>query len=114
MSSKGEPCLLGTNVVRPLGLMVPVHRVPVRGGLGIRKCAPSVTRVCLVRSLPCTILRTAQLREQISNAAPVPFEPGAAWNQYVCEDLPENDDKTKLVVQNPLGKPIKLAGSVWI
>ena len=31
-TAKGEPCLLGTNVVTPLGLMVPSESVEARGG----------------------------------------------------------------------------------
>ena len=31
-AAKGEPCLLGTNIVMPLGLMVPSEGEEARGG----------------------------------------------------------------------------------
>ena len=50
--AKGEPCLLGTNVVMPLGLMVPSKGVEARGGpRGSPPGAPptaDTAQVCLV------------------------------------------------------------------
>ena len=121
LAFKGESCLLGTNVVMPLGLMVPDNRLEARGGLGVPK---SAARVCLVgvQRVPghCAVVLTAQLQEPISNATPVLFEPDPGWvaeTDLRVEDSllqPEDDGTIKLVVHNPLGEPRKLADPALI
>ena len=89
-AAKGEPCLLGTNVVMPLGLMVPSEVMKARGG---QSASPPVTpltvtttnsaRVCLVgvQRAPsrCATVVTAKLQEPVTEETFVLFEQDQKW-----------------------------------
>ena len=82
-----EACLLGTNVVIPLGLMVPDEGVEARGGTeqpsGVVPRAVSQAPVRLVRAqrIParCAVVVTATAKETLPVGAPALFEPGQEW-----------------------------------
>ena len=89
-AAKGEHCLLGTNIVMPLGLMVPSEGVEARGGqsASLPVAPPTVTttnsaRVCLVgvQRVPsrCATVVTAKLQEPVTEGPSVLFEPDKKW-----------------------------------
>ena len=88
-AAKGEPCLLNTNVVMPLGLMVPSEGVEARGGQSVSPCAAPPTansaRVCLVgvQRVPshCATIVTAKLQASVTKESPILFEPDNAWTR---------------------------------
>ena len=127
-AAKGEPCLLGTNVVMPLGLIVPSKGVEARGGYNASPCAAPPTassaQVCLVgvQRVPsrCATIVTAKLQAPVTKESPILFEPNNAWtgeSESQIEDSlvqPDSEGKIKLVVRNPSPEAKILGDSVHV
>ena len=83
-AAKGEPCLLGTNVVMPFGLMVPSEGVEARGGqsASLPVAPPTITtansaQVCLVGVQRVPSHRATV--EPVIEGSSVLFEPDQKW-----------------------------------
>ena len=125
--SRGEPCLLGTNVVIPLGLMVPYLGMEARGGQDVPGVAAGVgARVHLVDSVRVPARTAVIVKGKIEAGGcvgmPLMFNPDDRWMAGEGLQLEtslleaDSDGLVDLVVCNPEGmtKMVRDAGSVGI
>ena len=111
LGTGGEPCLLGTNVVIPLGLMVPGDGVETRQA----KAKPSV-RLVQGKRVPShsAVVVKAQLETDELSDASVVFEPNRNWMNETGLQAEESvlgadhEGFVHLLIQNPTHHTRKL------
>ena len=123
-----EPCLLGTNVVIPLGLMMLDEGVESRGGTEVsaNSTPVSVTQatVCLVgtQRIPgrCAKMVTVESGEGFPTGVPVVFEPNPKWMKETGLEVESSlvelnaQRQMELVLHNPSGEPLLAAPEVSV
>lgn len=110
VGGSGEPCLLGTNVVIPLGLMTPAPGVEPRGPEGMQwpeQCA----RIQLVQGVRvpagCAVMAEVQISGTLRAEDTFLFEPSMEVREKTglqLEDIlldPDDHGKALILVQNP-------------
>ena len=118
LSGGNDCCLLGTNVIVPLGLMVPDLGVEARGGAEpVEPVTVGEARVQLVgvTRIPsrCAAVVTAEV-SNVSGRQPVVFEPDDTWlaeSRLQVEDSLLDLDETglaNLVIHNPTSETMRL------
>ena len=89
VGDRGEPCLLGTNVVIPLGLMVPDSGVEPRGGTGdvsSKDSSGSVVRLVLAKRASGGSAAVV-MAPRCSGSGPIVLQPWMEDAGLRCEDL---------------------------
>ena len=109
-SAESEACLLGTNVIVPLGMVSPAEGVAPRGG--------HKTTVRLVREQRIPSQKGAWVEAQLDRRVPesaVLFEPRTDWSHSGGMELttslvcPDQEGKVLIPVRNPTKDTLKVA-----
>ena len=122
-----EPCLLGTNVTTPLGLMTPAPGVEPKSEQSEPKsdnplCPEATVHLIQAQRIPGRndAIVYAQLDGLISRPEDVLFEPNGEWLKQTglqvedCLLTPDEDKKICLIIRNPTPEAKKLASNLAI
>ena len=122
LGTQGEPCLLGTNVVIPLGLMVPGVGVEPRGGDSTveGRTNPVVQLVQAKRVPGCSAMfLKARMDTELSGGAVV-FEPSRSWLEdtglHMEESVLTTDAQgyVHVLVQNPTANAKRISAGALV